>query len=67
MSRPTDFERGARLALYTADLNRIHRQLFPTTESEALDREWDGIYNAAEDALREAVACRQLVKELEAA
>lgn len=32
MSRPTDFERGARLALYAADLHCMQGELFPGTD-----------------------------------
>lgn len=65
--RPTDFERGARLALYTADLHLLQGELFPDDQAAALRAEWQAIFEAAQDALAEAVTCRQQVAALEAA
>lgn len=55
MSRPTDAERGAQIALDAA-LVALHPDLFPDLMP---DREiWEGIFVAASDQIRECEALR---------
>lgn len=62
MSRPTDTERGARMAAAMAFDVLSQRDMFPTQESEDLRDEWSGIYLAASETIHEEAACREAVR-----
>ncbi len=61
MSRPTDAERGARIAAGRASamLNAEHSPLFPAKLKPAVRREWVSIAEAANEFLRECAALRE--------
>lgn len=59
MSRPTDSERGARIALAAAVAKVAQRDLFRTAVEDEI---WCGIYHAADEALDEADALREAMR-----
>lgn len=56
MSRPTDTERGARMALEAASI-ALHPDLFPELMPDV--EEWQGIFVAAREQIAECVALRE--------
>ncbi|APP84820.1 hypothetical protein BI317_12265 [Xanthomonas hortorum pv. gardneri] len=58
MSRPTDTERGARIALEFVESKLIQRELFPTRRTPPL-KFWRQIKQIAADHLAECKAMRE--------
>lgn len=58
MSRPTDTERGARLAL-DISLGNLHPDLFPDLMQPGEQELWDSIFVAAGEQLEECLALRE--------
>ncbi|WP_372163661.1 hypothetical protein ACCP91_10450 [Xanthomonas axonopodis pv. cyamopsidis] len=59
MSRPTDSERGARIAI---DIATVQARQLPLFESESLSPDfWNTVYEAAVDELLEISALRSAV------